>query len=81
MWPVRIRDESGPRSAFILTRPPTGAGYAHELIEVTQCLRDGRTESAVMPLADTLAVQDVLNRAAEQLGVLHAEHTEDFARR
>jgi predicted dehydrogenase len=64
-----------------LTRQPTGAGYAHELIEVTQCLRDGRTESAVMPLADTLAVQDVLNRAAEQLGVLHAEHTEDFARR
>ena len=39
-----------------------GAGYAHELIEVTECLRAGRTESAVMPLADTLAVQDVLGR-------------------
>jgi predicted dehydrogenase len=50
-----------------------GWGYAHELIEVTECLRAGRTESAVMPLADTLAVQTLLGDAAEQLGVAHAE--------
>jgi predicted dehydrogenase len=56
-----------------ITRPPTGVGYAHELIEVTECLRAGRSESAVMPLADTLAVQDVLGQAAEQLGVRHTE--------
>ncbi|TYP84841.1 Gfo/Idh/MocA family protein [Blastococcus xanthinilyticus] len=56
-----------------ITRPQTGGGYAHELIEVTGCLLAGRTESAVMPLADTLAVQDVLGQAAEQLGVRHAE--------
>ncbi len=56
-----------------ITRPQLGAGYAHELIEVTECLRAGRTESQVMPLADTLAVQDVLQQAADQLGVHHAE--------
>ncbi len=56
-----------------ITAPQTGAGYAHELVEVTECLRAGRTESAVMPLADTLTVQDVLGRAAEQLGVRHTE--------
>ena len=56
-----------------ITRPQTGAGYSHELVEVTECLRAGRTESAVMPLSDTLAVQAVLGEAAEQLGVLHAE--------
>ena len=56
-----------------ITRPRTGRGYAHELIEVTDCLRAGRTESAVMPLADTLAVQDVLGRAARALGVAHQE--------
>jgi predicted dehydrogenase len=56
-----------------ITRPQTGVGYAHELIEVTECLRAGRTESAVMPLDDTLAVQDVLAQAAEQLGVRHRE--------
>ncbi len=53
--------------------PPLGVGYSHELIEVTQCLREGRTESVVMPLADTLAVQRVLNDACEQLGVFHHE--------
>jgi predicted dehydrogenase len=56
-----------------ITRRPIGAGYAHELIEVTECLRAGRTESAVMPLADTRAVQDVLGQALDQLGVTHAE--------
>ncbi len=56
-----------------ITRPPIGAGYAHELIEVTECVRAGRTESAVMPLADTLAVQDVLGQALDQLGVSHSE--------
>jgi predicted dehydrogenase len=61
------------REPETITRTPLGVGYAHELIEVTECLRAGRTESAVMPLADTLAVQDVLGEAADQLGVRHAE--------
>jgi predicted dehydrogenase len=56
-----------------ITRQPLGGGYAHELVEVTACLRTGRPESAVMPLADTLAVQSVLGEAADQLGVRHAE--------
>jgi predicted dehydrogenase len=56
-----------------ITRPRTGGGYAHELIEVTECVRAGRTESAVMPLADTLVVQDVMGQVLGQLGVRHAE--------
>lgn len=64
--------------AETITRPQLGGGYAHELIEVTECLRAGRTQSEVMPLADTLAVQAVLQRAAEQLGVHHAEAPVDL---
>jgi predicted dehydrogenase len=56
-----------------ITRPPLGAGYAHELIEVSEGVRAGRGESTVMPLADTLDVQRLLGEAAEQLGVRHAE--------
>jgi predicted dehydrogenase len=59
-----------------ITRSPLGAGYAHELIEVTECVRAGRAESSVMPLADTLAVQTLLGEAADQLGVGHAEDAE-----
>jgi predicted dehydrogenase len=57
----------------IISRPPLGTGYSHELIEVTECIRAGRTESVIMPLSDTLAVQRLLNGACEELGVFHTE--------
>ncbi|MGY1615625.1 Gfo/Idh/MocA family protein [Geodermatophilus sp. SYSU D00691] len=56
-----------------IARPHRGGGYAHELDEVGACLRAGATESGVMPLSDTLAVQAVLEEAARQLGVRHEE--------
>jgi hypothetical protein len=57
----------------VFKRPPRGTGYSHELIEVTECVIDGRTESTIMPLEDTLAVQRILNGACEALGVHHRE--------
>ena len=56
-----------------ITRPATGTGYAHEFAEVHRCLAEGLTESPVMPLDDTLAVQRLLNTACERLGVHHRE--------
>ena len=56
-----------------ITLPATGGGYYHELAEVTECLLAGRTESAVMPLADTVAVQDAMGEVARQLGVTPLE--------
>ncbi|HLK73432.1 MAG TPA: Gfo/Idh/MocA family oxidoreductase [Streptosporangiaceae bacterium] len=47
----------------------TGAGYAHELAEVTERMAGGDTESQIMPLADTVAVQDVLSEIADQVGM------------
>ena len=61
------------RDPETITLPVTGGGYAHELIEVTQCLLAGRTESAVMPLQDTLDVQAILEEAGRQLGVTYTE--------
>ena len=57
----------------MISRPPSGTGYSHELIEVTECVLAGRTESEIMPLDDTLAVQRLLNGACEALGVHHYE--------
>jgi len=48
--------------------PHTGGGYCHELIEVTECVAAGRRESAVMPLADTVAVQEVMGTVMDTLG-------------
>jgi hypothetical protein len=57
----------------VFNRPPRGTGYSHELIEISECVLDGRTESTIMPLEDTLAVQRILNGACETLGVHHRE--------
>jgi predicted dehydrogenase len=67
---VLHRDGAEPET---LHRPALGDGYSHELIEVTECLGANKSQSAVMPLADTLTVQRILNQACETLGVEHYE--------
>jgi predicted dehydrogenase len=67
---VLHRDGADPEPIEL---PPLGRGYAEELVEVTECLLAGRTESEVMPLEDTLAVMSVLEQAGRQLGVEQAE--------
>lgn len=56
-----------------IVAPHIGGGYAHELIEVTDCVAAGKTQSDVMPLADTVAVQDVMGEVMRQLGALVQE--------
>lgn len=73
--PKRIVLHRKGRDPEEFVRPPLGDGYSHELIEVTEGLREGRTESSVMPLDDTLAVQRILNGACEALGIHHSEDT------
>jgi predicted dehydrogenase len=58
--------------------PATGAGYSHEIAEVTDGVKAGLAESAVMPLADTVAVQDIMGRVADQLGMAVAEGPADL---
>ena len=71
--PTRLvlhREGDAPREE---THPPAGGGYSHELIEVTERVRAGETESQVMPLDDTLAVMSVLEQAGRQLGLSWSE--------
>jgi predicted dehydrogenase len=44
-----------------VTKPALGNGYAHEAIEVAECLRNGALESAVMPLDESLAVMETVD--------------------
>jgi predicted dehydrogenase len=52
-----------------LEYPFTGNGYQFEAIEFMECLRAGRTESAVMPLDETLAVMRTLDTLRAQWGL------------
>lgn len=49
--------------------PVVGNGYAHEIVEVGECLRAGRTESALLPLDDTVAILALMDQIREQIGV------------
>jgi predicted dehydrogenase len=53
--------------------PIPGAGYHYEIAEANRCIRAGETESAVMPLADTIDVMETLELASAQLGVSRRE--------
>ena len=52
----------------IIEAKQVGKGYAHELMEVSDCLLAGRTQSATMPLSDTVEVMRVLDTCLGQLG-------------
>jgi predicted dehydrogenase len=68
-YPSRIVLHRTGRDPETIDAPLTGAGYAHELAEVTERVAGGHLESEIMPLADTVAVQDVLAEIADQLGI------------
>ncbi|MBA3232998.1 MAG: Gfo/Idh/MocA family oxidoreductase [Propionibacteriales bacterium] len=45
-----------------------GLGYVHEIEEVHRCLREGRTESSLVPLDDTVAVMHQMDLIRHQVG-------------
>jgi hypothetical protein len=58
-WVQRARSLALPR----VTRPALGNGYAHEAIEVADCLRSGALESTLMPLEESIAVMETVYAA------------------
>jgi predicted dehydrogenase len=71
---IVVRRNGGAAETELFSGP--GRGYFHEIDEVARCLEAGLTESEVMPLRDTLAVQGVLQQALDQLGVEISEDTD-----
>lgn len=53
----------------VLEFPYEGQGYQFEADEVMACLREGRTESAVMPLDESVQVMETLDRIRAEWGL------------
>ncbi len=49
-----------------IAEPYQGNGYTHEAAEVQRCLREGKLESADMPLDETLSIMETLDAARGQ---------------
>jgi predicted dehydrogenase len=63
-----IRDGSVER----YDEPHEGNGLRHEAVEVMRCLRDGRLESDVMPLDETVAIMTTMDEIRRQIGLSYA---------
>lgn len=55
----QLREMIGRRA--VERHPFAGNGYFYEAEEVAACVRSGRTESAIMPLSDSVAVAETLD--------------------
>jgi predicted dehydrogenase len=45
-----------------------GNGYNYEAEEVMRCVREGRTESAVMPVAESVQIMKIMDEVRQQAG-------------
>jgi predicted dehydrogenase len=73
---LRRRDGSTEVFDFTLTE---GNGYQYEAMHVMACLRDGKTESDIMPLDETLTIMRTLDAIREQWGLEYDADLEDAA--
>lgn len=51
--------------------PVDGHGYQFEIAHVCNCLRDGRTESPVMPLDESVAIMEVMDEIRDEWGLVY----------
>ncbi len=63
---VRVKIDGGDT---IEEFPLQGKGYTHQAIEVMNCLRDGKLESGIMPLRETVAIMKTLDHIRAQWGL------------
>jgi predicted dehydrogenase len=73
---LRRADGSTEVFDFALTE---GNGYQYEAMHVMACLRDGKTESDVMPLDETLALMKTLDAIRAQWGLTYDADAVDAA--
>ena len=66
---TRIGVRVGDGDEQVIDLPSRGAGYTHEAEAFMDLIRAGRTESAVMPLRESLAVMRTMDAVRAQCGV------------
>jgi predicted dehydrogenase len=61
----------GANDEFAKTFPVTGNGANYQAVEAASCLIAGKTESEIMPLADTLGIMEIIDAARQQWGLVY----------
>ncbi|HOC57430.1 MAG TPA: Gfo/Idh/MocA family oxidoreductase [Verrucomicrobiota bacterium] len=66
-WRARLAVLRRPKQAPRITWGK--AGYRFEAAEAVQCIRAGRTESSTMPLDESLAIMETMDRIRQRIGL------------
>ncbi len=65
---TKYRVEKG-EDVHEVSRPLDGNGYTYEIAEVHRCLREGKVESPLWSLADSMALHTLLDEVRERAGI------------
>jgi len=61
--------EWGKKRGQVIKEPYKGNGYQFEAIHVAQCIRDGKTESEVVPLDESLMLMELMDAIRAEWGL------------
>jgi len=61
----------GPEGGETTHHPYEGNGYQHEAAEVMTCIREGRLESNIMPLDETVSLMETLDTIRSQWNLVY----------
>lgn len=64
-----VLHRDGRRPQVVEAEPQPGNGYGHQALEVMRCLREKRTESALVPLRGSLDIMSTLDKVRALVGV------------
>ncbi len=67
--PARITLERSSEEPVTFEVPFESSGYHYQAEEVARCLREGRTESPVMPLDETISIMRTMDEVRRQIGL------------
>lgn len=73
---LSIYHQPNPEPEQILTLPLQGNGYNYEAAAVMNCMRQGKLESAIMPLDETLQLMATLDAIRAQWGLTYPMETD-----
>lgn len=64
---IHVQRKDGIRDTINL--PFESTGYGYEAIEVMNCINSGKTESSIMPLAESLKIMQLMDSIRDQWGL------------
>ncbi len=76
--PRKLTVEVYGREHTEIEMPIQGNGYHYQAVEVARCLRAGQLESEIMPLDETLAIMETLDRIRAPWGLRYPTESRDL---